>query len=127
MTKYGAPAASQSGSEPATEQFQPFYGLTIVSCERGVIRQSPDGLMVYTDAGCEELPVAHTTRCAPELTELRDALAEGRGVFPDGHWGKATLEVCLAILDSARQHRELPLTQQASPPSRSNFSKTRAQ
>jgi phthalate 4,5-cis-dihydrodiol dehydrogenase len=111
-TKYAAvPTDANTG-----EQRQPFYGLTIVSCERGVIRQSPDGLMIYTDTGCEEVSVARTTRCAAELIELRDAVAEGRKVFPDGPWGKATLEVCLAILASAREHRDLPLTQQVPAP-----------
>jgi phthalate 4,5-cis-dihydrodiol dehydrogenase len=117
--KYG-PASGGSGSEATAKEFQPFYGLTIVSCERGAIRQSPDGLMVYTEAGCEEIPVPRTTRCASELAELRDAIAEGRSVFPDGQWGKATLEVCLAILASAQEHRELPLTQQVAAPDPSN-------
>ena len=76
----------------------PFFGLTIVSCERGVIRQSPDGLYLYTEAGCEEVAVPPNPERVAELTELRDALREQRTVFPDGRWGAATLEVCLAIL-----------------------------
>jgi phthalate 4,5-cis-dihydrodiol dehydrogenase len=106
MTKYGAAPTDA----PAGEQRQPFYGLTIVSCERGAMRQSPDGLMVYTETGCEEVAVPRSTRCTPELIELRDALAEGRPVFPDGRWGKATVEVVLSILASAREQRELPLS-----------------
>lgn len=90
----------------------PFFGLTVVSCERGMIRQSPDGLYLYTDTGCEEIPVARHHGRAAELIELRDALAAGRPVFPDGIWGRATLEVCLGILDSSREHREIALTRQ---------------
>lgn len=90
----------------------PFYGLTVVSCERGAIRQSPDGLYLYTDAGCEEISVARRHGRAAELIELRDALASGRPVFPDGRWGRATLEVCLGILESSREHREIRLSRQ---------------
>ncbi|HUK58065.1 MAG TPA: Gfo/Idh/MocA family oxidoreductase [Stellaceae bacterium] len=91
---------------------QPFYGLTIVSCERGVIRQSPDGLYLYSESGCEEIPVARQMGRAAELIELRDALAEGRPVFPDGTWGRATLEVCLGILESSRTRRDVTLRHQ---------------
>ncbi|MDB5407269.1 MAG: pht2 [Rhodospirillales bacterium] len=114
--KYAGAAAEKGSGEAAPQQFQPFYGLTIVSCERGVIRQSPDGLTIYSATGCEEIPVAQARRCAPELAELRDAVAQDRDVFPDGRWGKATLEVCLAIVASASEHREMPLTQQVAAP-----------
>ena len=40
------------------------------------------------------------------------ALAASRPVFPDGKWGRATLEVCLGILDSSRQQREISLSRQ---------------
>lgn len=90
----------------------PFFGLTVVSCERGMIRQSPDGLYLYTETGCEEIPVTRHHGRAAELIELRDALAENRPAFPDGVWGRATLEVILGILDSSRDHREIALTRQ---------------
>jgi phthalate 4,5-cis-dihydrodiol dehydrogenase len=90
----------------------PFFGLTVVSGERGVVRQSPDGLYLYTDTGCEEIRFSRGAGRAAELIELRDALAAGRPVFPDGIWGRATLEVCLGILDSSREHREITLSRQ---------------
>jgi phthalate 4,5-cis-dihydrodiol dehydrogenase len=82
---------------------QPFFGLTIVSCERGVMRQSPRGILVYTDGGCEEIEVAPHAGRAAELIELRDAVRDDRDVFPNGEWGKATLATCLAILRSANE------------------------
>ncbi len=91
---------------------QPFYGLTVVSCERGVIRQSPDGLYLYTENGIEEVPVPRNPGRTAELMELQGALAEGRPVFPDGRWGRATLEVILGILDSSRERREILLSRQ---------------
>ena len=90
----------------------PFCGLTLVSCERGVMRQSGEGIYVYTDKGPESIPLSPQSGRAAAFVELRDALNEGRPVFPDGVWGKATLAVCLAILESSRQGREIWLTDQ---------------
>ena len=42
---------------PASAPHQPHFGLTLVSCERGDIRQSADGLYVYSDNGREEIAV----------------------------------------------------------------------
>lgn len=97
-------------SKPAKRM--PFFGLTIVSCERGVIRQSPDGLYVYDQNGCTEVVVPPNPERAAELIALRDAIRGGGTVFPDGCWGAATLEVCLAILESARSGKEIALTRQ---------------
>ncbi|HXQ50597.1 MAG TPA: Gfo/Idh/MocA family oxidoreductase [Stellaceae bacterium] len=110
--KYRYVATTAQTETYARGSRMPFFGLTVVSCERGAIRQSPDGLYVYTEAGCEEVPVVRGPGRAAEAVELRDALAQGRTVFPDGRWGRATLEVCLAIMDSSRQHRDIPLSRQ---------------
>jgi phthalate 4,5-cis-dihydrodiol dehydrogenase len=95
---------------------QPFFGLTIVTCERGVLRQSPDGVTVYTEDGREEIPCPERNRHNSELLELVEALAQGRSAFPDGRWGKATLEVCLAILDSSQDGRLRKLRHQIAVP-----------
>ena len=114
--KYRYAASTAPGEVYARGTRMPFFGLTIVSGERGVVRQSPDGLYLYTEGGCEEVPVARHHGRAAELIELRDALAAGRPVFPDGRWGRATLEVCLGILESSRQRCEIPLTRQVPVP-----------
>jgi hypothetical protein len=49
---------------------------------------------------------------AAELMELADALAGEREPFLDAAWGRATLEVCVAILESGAQRRELTLNYQ---------------
>ncbi len=93
----------------------PYFGLTVVSCERGAIRQSPDGLVVYGQNGLQEIPVARTMRGrAAELAELHRAITEDRPVQHDGRWGRATLEVCFAILQSAHEAREVVLSHQVS-------------
>ena len=93
---------------------QPFYGLTIVSCERGIIRQSPDGIFVYDESGCRETPCENMNSIHRDVAELTAAIAENRRPFPDGYWGKATLEACLALLESATRAKEVPLLYQES-------------
>jgi phthalate 4,5-cis-dihydrodiol dehydrogenase len=97
---------------------QDFFGLTIVSCERGDIRQSPDGLYVYTADGREEVPVPPdtNTRGYTELRELRASMDEDRPIFPDATWGRASLEACMAMIASSREGRELPLRYQVPSP-----------
>ncbi|MBA2690231.1 MAG: hypothetical protein H0U63_05470 [Burkholderiales bacterium] len=97
---------------------QSFFGLTIVGCERGAIRQSPQGIFLYTEAGREEIPCPVDAGRAAELRELYDAVAQNRPAFPDGRWGKATLEVCLALLQSSHERREIPLAHQVPSPDR---------
>ena len=102
----GAEARKVQPAEAAKEErFQPFFGLTVVICEKGAIRQSPNGLLVYTESGCEEILCPPGRGRDSELRELSDAIATHRPGFPDGRWGKATLEVCLAIMESARDGR----------------------
>ena len=46
------------------------------------------------------------------IDELYDAAIHDRPPLRDGRWEKATLEVCLAIIDSARERREIHLSHQ---------------
>ena len=95
----------------------PFFGLTIASCERGAVRQSEDGLLVYGEDSVKEIPVARQMRGrAAELMDLYDSVVGGKPLFHDGRWGRATLEVCLAIIQSAKLRRELPLSRQVALP-----------
>jgi phthalate 4,5-cis-dihydrodiol dehydrogenase len=89
---------------------QPFFGLTVVSCERADIRQSPNGLYVYEASGRSEieLPVEQQ-RGEAELAELHAAVFEGKPLQHDGRWGQATHQVTLAIIESARHGREIRL------------------
>ena len=108
--RYGS-ARSRATSGPAPSQ--PFYGLTVVSCERGDIRQSPEGLIVYGQDAKREVPLPkRVTGRDNILTELQEALSHGRPPLHDGRWGKANLEVCLAALQSARERREVHLSHQ---------------
>ena len=97
---------------PTEVPHQPHFGLTLVSCERGNIRQSPDGLLVYSDKGREEiaLPNDRTPRDRV-IAEFADAIA-GKTVTHTGRWGLANLEVCTAAIESSRTGHEIELIHQ---------------
>jgi phthalate 4,5-cis-dihydrodiol dehydrogenase len=104
---------SGGGEDRRALRKQPFFGITVVHCERGALRQSPDGVFVYDANGRRELAAGEgSKRGAGELIELADSLAEGREPFLDAAWGRATLEVCVAIIESAAARRELDLKYQ---------------
>ena len=99
------------------ERKQPFFGFTLVSCEKGDIRQTPTGLFIYGENDKREidLPVGSRGREA-EIEELYNAVVHKRPVFHDGWWGEATLEVCLAMLESAKERKEILLSHQVPSP-----------
>jgi phthalate 4,5-cis-dihydrodiol dehydrogenase len=99
--------------DPAELARQPFFGMTIVSCSEATIRQSRDGLIVYSDQGRNEMRLPTATRGrASELLELYRSITEDEPLAHDGRWGRATLEVCLAILKSGSEHREVQMEHQ---------------
>ncbi len=113
--RYGGAPAPAAPAPPAAAptRHQYFFGLLLVSCERSDLRQSPDGLYLYGAEGRQEIPVPlDQTGNERMVEELYQAVANGRPPTHDGRWGRATLEVCLAILQSARERREVFLTRQ---------------
>jgi len=91
----------------------PWFGLTVASFERGDIRQSPNGVYVYADDGRREVPVEGGRDSGlVEMKELYEAVAEGKPLIHDGRWAMATLEIGNAIVQSARERREILLTRQ---------------
>ncbi len=109
-SQYGGTRSRPHG---ATAPHPPFYGLTVASCEKGDIRQSADGLTIYGEEAKHEmpLPVDETGRDAV-IRELVDAVVHDRPPVHGGRWGKANLEVCLAVLESARERKEIYLSHQ---------------
>ena len=100
---------------PVEQPHLPHFGTLIVTCERGDVRLSPDGLLVYGVDGVEEIPVDRGGVWPGQgdaLDALWRAVREGRRDFHDARWGKATLEVVLAILQSSRERREIHLAHQ---------------
>jgi phthalate 4,5-cis-dihydrodiol dehydrogenase len=94
---------------------QPHFGLTVATCARGDLRASADGVSVYDEAGRREVTLPGGGRYSGRhnvLDDMRAAILEGKKPVHDGHWGKATLEVALAIQRSARERREVTLAHQ---------------
>jgi phthalate 4,5-cis-dihydrodiol dehydrogenase len=105
---YGAP---DQGEPP----HQPHFGVTIATCARGDLRASADGVFVYSEEGQREITLPDGGRYSGRLNvldDLRDAIATGRSPVHNGRWGKATLEVALAIQQSARERRDIVLAHQ---------------
>jgi phthalate 4,5-cis-dihydrodiol dehydrogenase len=86
------------------------FGLVVVSCARADLRPLPTGVMIYGDdaARLDPLPKPQVPR-AEVIDELYDAVVLNRPPLHDGRWAMATLEVCLAMLASARERREITL------------------
>lgn len=89
------------------------FGFVLVSCERGDLRPMPGGVMLYghDDRRFDPLPAPAVAR-AEVVDELFDAVVLGRPPLHSGTWGLATTEVCLAMLASAREGREIALHHQ---------------
>jgi phthalate 4,5-cis-dihydrodiol dehydrogenase len=97
-------------ARPATGLLHQHFGVLIASCERADLRPLPDGVFIYSDTEkrLEPLPPPQAQR-AEVIDELQAAVVDGKPPLHDGEWGTATLEVCLAMLRSAREQREIPL------------------
>jgi predicted dehydrogenase len=92
------------------------FGPTLVTCERGDLRESPAGLYLYQHGAVQPIPIADELRGAAELEELYQAVRYAKPIVHDGRWGQATLEVCLAIVESARTHADVRLSHQTALP-----------
>ncbi|OMP67222.1 Gfo/Idh/MocA family protein [Domibacillus epiphyticus] len=101
---------SRSKNYQEAEKHHPFFGLTIVSCEKGDIRQSPEGLLVYgeEDKYTVTIPMEETGRLNV-INELYEAVAHGEKPIHDGRWARANLEVCVKALQSSKERKELHL------------------
>jgi phthalate 4,5-cis-dihydrodiol dehydrogenase len=112
-TGYGGPNKRAYG--PERERHHPHFGFTVVSCARGDMRPSARGVWIYDDRGSREVQVP-LGRALPDkgrvVDEFYNAVVNQCAPVHDGLWGKATLEVCLAILESVRQRREIFLSHQ---------------
>jgi phthalate 4,5-cis-dihydrodiol dehydrogenase len=110
-TKLAGYGSADDGEPP----HQPHFGLTIATCARGDLRASADGVYVYDEAGQHEVALPGGGKYSGRhnvLDDMRAAILQGRKPVHDGRWGKATLEVALAIQQSARERREVTLAQQ---------------
>jgi phthalate 4,5-cis-dihydrodiol dehydrogenase len=102
---------------------QPHFGITIATCEKGELRASADGLIQYDNNGPMKINIEHGPGVPGRrevLNEMGQALRFGIRPTHNGRWGKATLEVALAMLRSAREGREVILEHQVPVPPEEN-------
>jgi phthalate 4,5-cis-dihydrodiol dehydrogenase len=107
------------GPDQGEPPHQPHFGVTIATCACGDLRASADGVFVYGDEGKREIALPDGGRYSGRLNVLDDmlaAIATGRAPVHDGRWGKATLEVALAIQQSAHERREVEMMHQVAVP-----------
>lgn len=106
----------------ATREAQPHlphFGIVVVTGEKGEMRASADGVIVYDADGAREIAVPRGPAWAGHgdvLDALLAALREGGHCPSDARWGKANVEAMLAVLRSARERREIALSHQVALP-----------
>jgi phthalate 4,5-cis-dihydrodiol dehydrogenase len=93
------------------EQRFDHFGLTLLSLEHADIRQSPNGLFVYSENGKEELALQDLPPWG-ELVELAEAVLDGKPPLLDARWARASLETLIAIAQSAAERKEVYLSKQ---------------
>ncbi|MGH6981752.1 MAG: Gfo/Idh/MocA family protein [Stellaceae bacterium] len=91
---------------------RPHFGPLVVSCERADLRPMPDSIWVYGDDSRRQETLPPTRPRQEVLDAFYDAAIHGRQPVQTGAWGLATMEVCLAIRESARQGRDVALSHQ---------------
>jgi phthalate 4,5-cis-dihydrodiol dehydrogenase len=91
---------------------QPHFGVTIVTCAEGDMRASADGLTIYDREGMRQIPIPRGGSMPGRrevLDDMRMAIRSGQPPVHNGRWAKATVEVALAILQSARDGHDVAL------------------
>lgn len=104
---------AQAGRPPRRSASWVLGGPLIVTFEQGDVRVTPGGVRIYADEEAWEVPISRETDGRHGIVDqLYEAVVHGRRPSADGRWGKATVEVLLAVLDSARERREVFLLHQ---------------
>ncbi|MGZ5060551.1 MAG: Gfo/Idh/MocA family oxidoreductase [Usitatibacter sp.] len=110
---YGGAREAKAGDGPAWHEH---FGLVVVSCERGDIRPMPGEVIVYGDTARRVEPLERPAVPRAEVIDELCAAAAGTAEpLHGGEWGLATLEVCIAMLRSARESRDVALARQVAP------------
>lgn len=107
---YGGP---QNAAGAGVQRFHQHFGLVVASCSGADLRPTAKGVHVYADAErrFEALASPHVYR-DEVIDELYDAVVNGAPVVHSGAWAMATMEVCIAMLQSHREAREIELVHQ---------------
>ena len=100
----------------APDNYQHF-GPVIVSCERADLQLLPIGVQVIDASGAELHGLAPPTVARKEVVdEIWAAARLGQAPLHDGQWSMATMEVCLALLQSSTLGQDIILRAQTPTP-----------
>jgi phthalate 4,5-cis-dihydrodiol dehydrogenase len=107
---YGGAQFNEPRASTAALAQHPHFGLVIASCDGADLRPTAGGVMIYDDgaARLDPLPPPDIPR-REVIDELYAAAVHGKPPLHDGVWGTATMEVCLAMRDSAQRGEEIAL------------------
>ena len=113
--RYGG--ASRATRAPRRSASWVLGGPLVVTFEHGDVRLTPSGLRIYGDEEIRDIPIGTETDGRHGIVDqLYEAVVNGRRPSADGSWGKATLEVLLAVFASARERQEVFLSHQVPAP-----------
>jgi phthalate 4,5-cis-dihydrodiol dehydrogenase len=110
---YGGRDFNEPRAAPTAPPHHPHFGLVIASCDGADLRPTADGVMIYdnTAARLDPLPAPDVPR-REVIDEFYAAAVHGKAPLHSGAWSLATMEVCLAMRDSARAQQEIMLKHQ---------------
>jgi phthalate 4,5-cis-dihydrodiol dehydrogenase len=107
---YVAPPSNNPHASLSSHQH---FGPVIVTCQHGDLRPTPLGVTIYGDERIERRDLSPPAVPRFEvIDELVDAVLYHKRPLHDGPWARATLEVCLALLQSGREQRDVTLSHQ---------------
>src|SRR3984957_1627063 len=96
--KFGYGSGRRWQPEQGERWHQPHFGTLVVSCEKADLRQSADGILIYSESGVREHAIP-PSKGRPGRTDVLDELyqAIAHQITPphDGKFARGTLEVCL--------------------------------
>ncbi len=105
-------------SHPPAPQHHERFGSVLITCEKADIELTPQGANFHGDAGMHAiaapLPPVQRANVADALVR---AILHGEKPLFDGKWGLTSLAICHAILLSAREKREVALSEFIDQPS----------
>jgi len=116
--KAGNPDVDPRTGKATGGRFHQNFGFLLASCDHADLRPTSKGVGIYADAErrFDPLPVRPFPRMEV-MDELYDAVVHDKRPVHDGRWGLATMEVCFAILESARTGKDVALRHQVDTPS----------
>jgi phthalate 4,5-cis-dihydrodiol dehydrogenase len=111
--RYGGASRARetAGSRPRRAASWVLGGPLIATFDHGDVRFVPGGLRIYGDEEIWDIPIQTDIDGRHGIVNhLYEAVVNSCRPFADGRWGKATVEVLLAVLASARERREIFLS-----------------